>query len=46
MDGFIPLSIKFLVGGRVPPILIELSMVQFCNFSKNIGYIFEGEVKK
>jgi hypothetical protein len=45
MDGFVPFSVELLIGGRIPPIFIEFSVVKFGNLSKEVSDTFKNEVK-
>lgn len=46
MNWLIPLPIKFLVGCRVPPILVEFPVAEFGDFGKNVCDVLEYNIKQ
>ena len=45
VNWFVPFPVELLKSERIPPILIELPVIQPCHFSKEITHIFEDEVE-
>lgn len=45
VNRLVPFSIKLFVGVAIPPIFIELSMVQSSDFSEEIAHIFEDQIE-